>query len=54
MYVEFTKRFYYNLGYYSEDEVSDRASLLGVNLIFSGWGGDEFISTGHSGIDLIC
>lgn len=51
-YVEFTKRFYYNLGYYSEDEVSDRASLLGVNLIFSGWGGDEFISTGHSGIDL--
>lgn len=51
-YIEFTKRFYNNLGYYSEDEVSDRASFLDVNLIFSGWGGDEFISTGHSGIDL--
>ena len=25
---------------------------MGVNLLFSGWGGDEFISTGHSGIDL--
>ena len=23
-----------------------------MNLIFTGWGGDEFISTGHSGIDL--
>ena len=30
----------------------DRAVALDTNLIFSGWGGDEFISTGHLGIDL--
>ena len=43
---------YHNQGYYSEAATSEQAEKLGVNLLFTGWGGDEFISTGHSGIDL--
>jgi asparagine synthase (glutamine-hydrolysing) len=34
-----------------EKQVVDLAKSKGVNLIFSGWGGDEFISIGHRGID---
>jgi len=51
-FPKYAPAFYHNRGYFSEDETSDRAVALGVNLIFSGFGGDEFISTGHSGIDL--
>ncbi|NLE35718.1 MAG: hypothetical protein GX622_11495 [Bacteroidales bacterium] len=51
-FPKYISAFYHNRGYFSEDETSDRAVALGVNLIFSGFGGDEFISTGHSGIDL--
>lgn len=43
---------YNNQGYYSEAATAEQAEKLDVNLIFTGWGGDEFISTGHSGIDL--
>jgi asparagine synthase (glutamine-hydrolysing) len=51
-FSDYVSRYYYNRGYFSEDEATDRASRLKINLIFSGFGGDEFISTGHSGIDL--
>lgn len=34
-----------------EGRVIERATQNGINLIFSGWGGDEFISIGHRGID---
>jgi len=51
-YKRYISRSYLNQGYFIEDETSDTAAGVGVNLLFSGWGGDEFISTGHSGIDL--
>ncbi len=44
--------YYNNQGYFFEDMTVEQAVAAGTNLIFSGWGGDEFISTGHSGIDL--
>lgn len=34
-----------------EKQVVEFAKSKGVRLIFSGWGGDEFISTGNRGID---
>lgn len=34
-----------------EHKVVEMAEKNAVNLIFSGWGGDEFISIGHRGID---
>jgi len=40
-----------NQGYFVEDKVLDQARGLGVNLLFSGWGGDEFISTGSRSIE---
>ena len=43
--------FYHNRGYFSEDKASDQAVEVKANLIFSGWGGDEFISTGDRGIE---
>lgn len=43
---------YNNNGFYSEDKTLDQARNLRTNLIFSGWGGDEFISTGYRGLDL--
>lgn len=51
-FVGYVSGFSRNKGYFSEDDTSDRASLSGINLIFSGFGGDEFISIGHSGIDI--
>jgi len=51
-FLQFIEDYYYNLGYYSEAMVAEQAASLGTNLIFTGWGGDEFISTGHSGVDL--
>lgn len=51
-FLKYISGYYYNTGYFSEDDTTDRASLLNINLIFSGFGGDEFISIGHSGIDL--
>lgn len=43
--------FYDNQGYFYEERIADMAVRENVNLIFSGWGGDEFISTGDSGIE---
>ncbi|MBE0675297.1 MAG: hypothetical protein IH591_11595, partial [Bacteroidales bacterium] len=37
--------YYKNHGYFSEYCTAVQAAARGVNLIFSGWGGDEFIST---------
>ena len=44
--------FYHNQGYFPEAATAGQAANRDVNLIFTGWGGDEFISSGHSGIDL--
>lgn len=44
--------YYYNHGFFSEDSTSTQAAKTNTNLIFSGWGGDEFISTGDRGIEL--
>jgi len=41
-----------NQGFYSESRTVEQAAERGVNLLFSGWGGDEFISTGRRGIEL--
>ena len=43
--------YYYNGGHFSEDSTLLQAAERGVNLLFSGWGGDEFISTGDRGIE---
>ena len=40
-----------NSGYFSEDLSSSQAISEGVNLLFSGWGGDEFISTAAAAIE---
>lgn len=48
----YSGRYYENQGYFFEDRVTDQAAERGVNLIFSGWGGDEFISTGDRGIEI--
>lgn len=40
------------LTHFTEFKVRQDAKELGVNLIFSGWGGDEFISCPNRGIDL--
>ena len=44
-------RFYINKGYFIEESILDQAAAAGTNLMFSGWGGDEFISTGDRGIE---
>ncbi len=43
--------FYDNQGYFSEAKAAEQATAVDTNLIFSGWGGDEFISTGDRGIE---
>ncbi|TFG90082.1 MAG: hypothetical protein E4H16_02480 [Candidatus Atribacteria bacterium] len=44
--------FYFNRGFFAEDVTIADANHKGVNLLFSGWGGDEFISTGDRAIEL--
>jgi len=44
-------RYLENHGYFHEERVTEQAEERGVNLIFSGWGGDEFISTGNRGTE---
>ncbi len=43
--------FHVNKGYFIEESVLEAAAGNGVSLLFSGWGGDEFISTGDRGIE---
>lgn len=50
-FMESLRRFFYNGGFYIEEYLAEQASDDGTNLIFSGWGGDEFISTGDRGIE---
>jgi asparagine synthase (glutamine-hydrolysing) len=50
-YINFLYQFSMDKWYYAEADVLDQAVGLNTNLIFSGWGGDEFISTGDRGID---
>ena len=50
-FPQFVSSFYENQGHFSEDNTTDQAIEVGSNLIFSGWGGDEFISTGDHGIE---
>jgi len=40
-----------NQGYFADEKILEQAAALNVNLLFSGWGGDEFISTGSRSID---
>lgn len=50
-FPQIVSNYYENQGYFSEDSSADQAAGLSTNLIFSGWGGDEFISTGARAID---
>lgn len=49
--VELTKHSLDNLGDFNEANVLSRVQHTGTNLLFSGWGGDEFISFGSMGVD---
>jgi asparagine synthase (glutamine-hydrolysing) len=49
-YQKILKDYYFNAGSIYEDAVRLKAGDLGVNLLFSGWGGDEFISKSASGV----
>ncbi|MCU0379152.1 MAG: asparagine synthase-related protein [Bacteroidales bacterium] len=51
-FIRFVSAFYHNQGYISEHKTIEQARDLNVNLLFSGWGGDDFISTGDLGIDM--
>ena len=37
--------YFTNQGYFVENKIIEQAVSLNVNLLFSGWGGDEFVST---------
>lgn len=43
--------YYSNHGFFSEHSTIDQVVRSETNLIFSGWGGDEFISTGVSAME---
>ncbi|HSV88843.1 MAG TPA: asparagine synthase-related protein, partial [Bacteroidales bacterium] len=49
-YFGMLKDYYFNSGSIYEEAVRNRAKEHGVNLLFSGWGGDEFISKSPSGV----
>jgi asparagine synthase (glutamine-hydrolysing) len=51
-FARVVSNFYFNRGFYNEDITIRQARARGVNLLFSGWGGDEFISTGDRGIEI--
>jgi asparagine synthase (glutamine-hydrolysing) len=50
-YNKFTKNFFFNMGFFWEEKTRELAKKEKINLIFSGWGGDEFLSSGTSGVD---
>ena len=50
-FLENVDNLFYNGGFFIEESMLKTAAANGTNLIFSGWGGDEFISTGDRGID---
>lgn len=51
-FLRIVSSFYGNGGYFYEDKTVEQAVGGKTNLIFSGWGGDEFISSGGRGIDM--
>ena len=50
-FVKLTKHSLDNQGDFNEANVLSRTQHTGTNLLFSGWGGDEFISFGSMGVD---
>jgi asparagine synthase (glutamine-hydrolysing) len=50
-FQRYVSSFYDNSGFFSEHKTVEQAVDVNTNLIFSGWGGDEFISTGDRGIE---
>lgn len=50
-FIHYSKNVLKNQGYFQEDKIIEKIKSHKVNLIFSGWGGDEFISRGGHGID---
>jgi asparagine synthase (glutamine-hydrolysing) len=50
-FPEMVSSFYDNHGFFSEDRTIRQAVDIKTNLIFSGWGGDEFISTAAPAIE---
>ena len=44
-FMEMVSRFHVNHGFFWEEALLGQAAAEGVNLLFSGWGGDEFVST---------
>jgi asparagine synthase (glutamine-hydrolysing) len=51
-FCSIVSEFYYNQGFFFEDRTIEQVVEYKTNLIFSGWGGDEFISTSERGIGL--
>jgi len=50
-YIRLSKNYFRNFGAFPEEKVLDHAKSNNVNLIFSGWGGDEFLSKGERGLN---
>lgn len=50
-FIRYTGNYHSNIGFFADDRIVEQARGLNVNLIFSGWGGDEFISTGSRSIE---
>ena len=51
-FLDRVANYYHHKGYFFEENTLELAMVHGTNLLFSGWGGDEFISTGDRGIEL--
>ena len=51
-FLERVADYYHHKGYFFEENTLAQARDKGTNLLFSGWGGDEFISTGDRGIEI--
>ena len=49
-YEKYSKDYYNNTGSIWEERICEIASERGISVIFSGWGGDEFISKGQAGV----
>jgi len=50
-YIDLLNNWRYSSGYYDEIVLRKNAQQMNINLIFSGWGGDEFVSINSRGIN---
>jgi len=50
-FIKAVSRFHLNHGFFWEEATLSQAADAGVNLLFSGWGGDEFVSTAAPSIE---